>query len=186
MCVPQIALAMGPVLSGLGLGAAGATGAAAAAGTLATAGTLAAAGGSIFQGVSGAIAAGRNRAALKAQAVTEGHLTAVQDTRQRSQFARQIAQQRSELVARGVTLDSVTALALGEAAGQEMSFQSQATRSDGQARQIELSASARAARAQGFQSVLKGFGSAAGDLLGGAQDLWPGFMRTGTLQGARA
>ena len=139
--------------------------------------TALAAGGSLIQGMAGARAGAQQAAVLKSQARTEAQLNAVQDMRQRSQFASQISQQRAELAARGVTLDSVTAVALGRQAGQEMSFQSQATRSDGAARQIELTAAQRQARAEGFSSLLRGVTSAAGTVLQQSPDLWPGFAK---------
>ncbi len=186
MCIPAIITALGPVFSGLGLGAVGATGAVAAAGTLGTLGTLVSVGGAVLQGVQGMAAARQQAAVLNQQAATEAQLTATQDNRQRARFASQISQQRAELAARGVTLDSPTAIALGQTAAQEMSFQSQATRSDGQARQIELSAAARYARAQGVSSLLRGMSSAASGLLEKAPDLWPGFFKDGYGTGSAA
>ena len=129
-------------------------------------------------------AARAQAAALKVQAETEAQLTAAQDNRQRSQFGSEIARQRAELAARGVTLDSPTAIALGQTAAAEMSFQSQATRSDGLARQVELSAAQRYAKAQGVSALLRGGFGAAGTVLEKATDLWPGFFQTGTLKGA--
>jgi hypothetical protein len=148
--------------------------AAANAGVFSTLGTAASIGGSVLGGIQGMNAANAQAAAIKSQAATEAKLTAATDTRQRAQFASNLAQQRAELAARGVTLDSPTAIALGMTAAKELSFQSQATRSEGAARAIELTASQRYAKAQGFQSLLKGGTSAAGTLLEKKPDLWPG------------
>jgi hypothetical protein len=206
MCVPAVITALGPVLSGLGLGgataagataaagtAAGATAAAgtaaaatAAAGTLSTLGTIVSVGGALASGLQGMNAAKTQEAYLKSQAQTEAQLTATKDTRERAQFAAQIAQQRADLAARGVTLDSPTAIALGQTAAAEMSFQSQATRSDGAARQIELTAQQKYARSQGVSSMLKGVFSAAGGILDKAPDLWPGFFKDSTTSLAGA
>lgn len=181
MCGPQ-ALAFLGVGAG-GATAAGATAAAATAGGAAAGGiglgTALAAGGSLLQGVMGLQAANAQKRALQQQADTEAQLTAVKDQRTRAQFMQAIAKQRAELAARNVTLNSPTAIALGQAAAQEMSFESQAIRSDGAARQAELSAAQRAAGWQGVSSVLRGTFSAAGSLLQAAPDLWPGFDRTG-------
>lgn len=185
MCGPQ-------ALAFLGIGAGGATaagataaaatagGAAAAGGSaLAGIGTALATGGALLQGIMGLQAANAQKRALQQQADTEAQLTAVKDQRTRAQFMQAIAKQRAELAARNVTLDSPTAIALGQTAAQEMSFESQAIRSEGGARQAELSAAQRAAGWQGMSSVLRGTFSAAGSLLQAAPDLWPGFDRTG-------
>lgn len=182
MCGPQ-ALAFLGIGAG-GATAAGATAAAATAGGAAAAGglgigTALAAGGSLLQGVMGLQAANAQKRALQQQADTEAQLTAVKDQRTRAQFMRAIATQRAELAARNVTLDSPTAIALGQVAAQEMSFESQAIRAEGTARQTELSAARRAAGWQGVSSVLRGTFSAADSLLQAAPDLWPGFDRSG-------
>jgi hypothetical protein len=176
MCLPAV---LAPLL-GTGAAAAGgatAAGATALASTLQTIGTAVSVGGAVMQGVQGAQAAGMQARALKDQAKTEAALLAEQDGRQRSRFLSAIRQQRAELMARGVTLDSPTSIALGQAAAAEMSFESQALRSAGAARQTELSWAQKAARMQGASSLLRGFSSAAGTLLQAAPDLWPGFMR---------
>lgn len=186
MCVPFAATA----LSALGLGgtatAAGATAAAgtAAAGaglasTLATVGSLVSIGGQVAAGVQGARVANAQIAALEDAKAQERALNAQTDQRERVKFAGQIAQQRAELVARGVSLDSVTAIALGETAAREMSFNSQAIRSDGLARQTELTAEQRNARLTGITAKMKGTLGAAADLLKSAPDLWPG-LRAGS------
>ena len=176
MCIPALLAAAG--LGGAGATAAGAAAAAATtAGTLSTLGTIASIGGALFQGVQGMSAANAQKKAIEEQMRTEAQLNATQDQRQRSKFGAAMAQLRAETAARGVTLDSVTAAALGRTAAQEMSFESQATRSEGVARQRELSAEARAAKAKGISSLLKGSFSAAGTLLEAAPDLWPGFLK---------
>ena len=174
MCIPAL---LGLAAPALGASTVGATVAAANAGIMATLGTVAAVGGGILQGVQGMQAANTQAAYLKSQAATEATLNTTQDARERAKFASQIAQQRAELAARGVTLDSPTAIALGQTAASEMSFQSQAIRSDGAAKQIELTAQQKYARSQGVSSLLKGTFSAAGSLLDKAPDLWPGFFK---------
>ncbi len=175
MCLPG-------ALAALGMGgaatAAGATAAATtAASTLSTIGTILSVGGTLYQGISGMQAANANAAAIEAQRRDEAQLNAVQDQRTRQKMASQIATQRAELAARGVQLDSVTAMMLGQTAARELSFESQSIRTTGVARDRELSASARAARAQGASSLLRGVISAAGDLVTAAPEIWPGFMR---------
>lgn len=172
MCMPMLAGALG-----MGGAAATAGGAIAAASTLQTIGTLVSVGGALAQGISGMRAAKQQAAAIADQRQTEAQLTTTQDMRSRQKFMVAIEQQRAELAARGVQLDSVTAMSLGRTAAQEMSFESQSIRSTGAARDRELSASQRAAKATGLSSILRGTFSAAGGLLNAAPDLWPGFMR---------
>lgn len=179
MCVPQAIAALSTAFGGAT--AAGATAAAgtAAAGagigsTLQTIGTVASIGGSIWQGYAGAKAARQQAAAISEQMAVEKQLNATEDNRRRQQFRAQIAQQRAELTARGVQLDSPTAVLLGQVAAEEMSFESQAVRQSGAARQRELSAQRRAVLADGSNSVLRGWTSAASTLVTAAPDLWPG------------
>lgn len=174
MCVQALL----PLLTGAGAGAtaAGAAAGAATAGaglSLSGLGTLISVGGALVQGISGANAARKQAAAIQDQRQTEAQLNATEQLRSRQKFTAAIAQQRAELAARGVQLDSVTATALGRTAAQEMSFDSQSIAATGVARDRELSAAKRAAAATGLSSILKGTFSAAGTLIKGAPDLWP-------------
>ncbi|AQS46549.1 hypothetical protein BMG03_01080 [Thioclava nitratireducens] len=197
MCNPAF---LAPLFSTAGATAAGATAAAslipaagsAAAATagaaatgfsaLQTIGTIASIGGTLYSGIAGAKAAQAQADAIGQQMETEKQLNAIEDNRRRKEMRSAIAQQRAELAARGVQLDSPTAIALGQAAGRELSFESQAVRSGGQAKQIELSSARRAALADKTNSWLRGTTSAAGKFLTAAPELWPGFARGGVLQ----
>ncbi len=170
MCGPQVLAFMGA-----GGGAAAGAGATAASGL----GTALAVGGSLVQGVMGLQQGRAQQKQLQQQADTEARLSAVQDQRTRQKFLSQISAQRAQLAARGFNLNSPTALALGQEAAQEMSFDSQAVRSGGNARVAQLSAEGRAARYQGVSSFLRGAFSAAGTMLNTPQELWPGFDRNG-------
>ncbi|MDD8024266.1 MAG: hypothetical protein PHX82_14290 [Paracoccaceae bacterium] len=119
-------------------------------------------------------AASSQAALIGEQKRIEAQMTTVQDNRARAAFRSQIAQQRAELAARGVQMDSPTAIMLGQVAAKEMSFESQSIRATGQARQTELSYSQAAARAEATSSLLKGTFSAADKVLTAAPDLWPG------------
>lgn len=174
MCIAALA----PLLGIGGATAAGATAVAAtAAGTLSTIGSLLGVAGTLYQGFSGAAAYKAEAAEIDAQKVTEAQLTATQDARQRAKMSSAIRQQAAELAARGVQLDSPTAVALGQTAAQELSFDSQAIRSGGVARQQELSGQKRLALANKSQSMLKGVIGAAGSFLTAAPDIWPGLAR---------
>lgn len=118
-------------------------------------------------------------AQIEAQRETERSLNAVKDSRARVQMAGQIAQQRAELAARGVQLDSPTALALGEAAAREMSFESQSIRSTGAARDTELGAEQRLVKLRGAQAGMQGRISAIDSIMRAPTDLWKGFTRSG-------
>lgn len=174
MCVVPALAAIGSAMGGLGATAAGATaGAATAATGLQAIGTALAVGGSLVQGIN-ANRMGRAQArALERQARDERNLAAVQESRTRQQFRTAMRKQMAELAARGVSLDSPTSVLLGRTAAQEMSFESQAIRSGGQARSTELTGAARIARGQAQSSLLKGGFSAAGSFLTAAPDLWP-------------
>lgn len=177
MCVLGLASALGLGGAAATTAAGAAAGAATAAGTLQTIGTLVSVGGAIAQGISGMNASKQQAAALTDQRQTEAQLTTTEDMRSREKFRAAIEQQRAELAARGVQLDSVTAVSLGQTAAAEMSFGSQAIRSQGAARGRELTATERAAKATGLSSLLKGSFAAAGGLLNAAPDLWPGFLK---------
>lgn len=169
MCVPAL-------LAPLGLGgatAAGATAAATTGGFLQIAGTLLSVGGAVAQGIAGNRAAKASVRAIEDQKATEARLTAVRDQRTRMMFNSQIRKQTAELAARGIRLDSPTALLLGQTAARELSFESQAIRSGGAARTAELTNEQRILRAQGQSSLLQGVVNASGSFLKAAPDLWP-------------
>lgn len=172
MCVVAGLAAIGNVVGGMT--AAGATaGAATAATGLQAIGTALAVGGSLVQGINANRMGKAQARALEQQARDERNLAAVQEGRTRMQFRTAMRKQMAELAARGVSLDSPTAVLLGQTAAQEMSFESQAIRSGGQARSTELTGAARIARGQAQSSLLKGGFDAAGSFLTAAPKLWP-------------
>lgn len=142
-------------------------------------GTVATVGGALIQGISGYSAGQRQAAQYAEQRQTEAQLTATTDNRQRAEFRSAMAQQRAELAARGIQMDSVTSVLLGRQAAQEMSFESQATRATGQARDKELSMAEQMARADATNSLLTGTFSAASGLISGAPSIWPGLLSGG-------
>lgn len=171
-------------LSALGIGgtaAAGATaaGATAAASTvtlssvLQTVGLLAGVGGAIASGVQARDLAEAEAQALEVQKQQQAQLNAIEDQRVTREMRRQISQQRAQLSERGVTLDSPTAVFLGQTAAEELAFASQTVRQTGAAEQTELSAQQRALRSRGKQSLFKGNITAAGKFLTGAPEVWP-------------
>ena len=171
MCLQMLA----PLLIG-NVGAVTATAAGAAAtagGFLQTAGLIASVGGALIQGVQTAKVERMNAEAVATQRATEAQLTATEDQRVRMQFRTAMRKQAGELVARGISLDSPTAVLLGQTAAQEMSFASQEVRSRGAARQQELTAEERLYRARASGALLKGTVDAAGGFLTGAPDVWP-------------
>lgn len=166
MCLPGLgALA--------GLGGAGMATTATALQTLATIATI---GGTLYSGVTAYRTGKEQAAAYEAQAKTEAQLTATTDQRERAKMAGAIAQQRSEILGRGMDLSSPTAIYLGQTAAQEMSFDSQAIRSGGAARQQELSANKRIALSNASAGLWKGAIGAAGDFLTMGPDTWPGLF----------
>ncbi|MEM9579054.1 MAG: hypothetical protein AAF891_00085 [Pseudomonadota bacterium] len=143
---------------------------------LQTAGLLLSVGGSIAQGIDANQAAQQTAADIEAQRAVERRINAAEDDRARMLMASEIATQRAELTARGVTPDSPTAILLGQTAAQELSFQSQSIRSTGEATDQELSASARATKARGRRNLLTGYASAARTTLTAAPQVWPDLL----------
>ncbi|MGS4947435.1 hypothetical protein ACVDG3_18305 [Meridianimarinicoccus sp. RP-17] len=162
------ALASGAASSGLGLTLGLA---------LQIAGLAASVGGALSQGNMTADAERMQAEALQERAGVERALTGVQDARSRAAFRSEIRRQTAELAARGIDLSSPTAIALGENAAREMTFESQAIRSGGAATQAELSASARSVRARGRQAILTGRTNAAGSVLSAAPQIWPELLQ---------
>jgi len=143
------------------------------AGTLSTLGTLVSVGGALAQGISAKRAGAAQAQAIETQRKQEAMLNSVEDQRTRAQFASQIRQQSAQIAERGFSLDSPTAIFLGQNAAKELAFASQSVRQTGAARSSELSNAARAGRARGMQGLLKGGFSAAGRLLNAVPDAWP-------------
>lgn len=176
MCTPMIA---GLFTGGAGAaaGAATAAGATAGAATIGgiaqTVGTVLGIGGSIAQGIAGARAAKASAASIEDQKAAEARMTATEDRRTRALHRSAMRRQTAELAARGVALDSPTAILLGQAAGAELSYASQGVRQGGAAKQTDLSNEQRALRARGTLSWLSGVTSAADTLFTAAPRLWP-------------
>lgn len=141
------------------------------------AGLVASVGGALSQGNMTAGAARMQVDALQQRAGVERALTGVQDARSRAAFRSEIRRQTAELAARGIDLSSPTAIALGENAAREMTFESQAIRSGGAATQAELSSSARSVRARGQTALLTGRMNAAGSVLSAAPEIWPELLQ---------
>lgn len=179
MCVLGLGALAGGLLGGgaAAAGAATATAATGAVGALQTLATVASIAGTLYSGVSAYGAGKAQETVLREQMKTEQALTATQDQRQRGKMQSMIRQQGAELLARGVDLSSPTAVYLGQTAAQELSFDSQAIRSAGAARNAELSSQAQIARASANASLLKGTVGAASDFLTMGPDVWPGLFR---------
>jgi hypothetical protein len=165
--------AVGSTASILGTAAGATAGAATLGSVLAQVGAVTSLASSIYGGISDRRTAYANAELTRQRAQQEALLTAQKDQRESETFRKQIRQQTAELAARGLQLDSPTAVLLGQYAGQELSFQSQAIRSEGAATQAELTAQERLYRAQGNQALLSGVLSGAGTFLTAAPKVWP-------------
>lgn len=172
MCDPVTLSAIGSIF-GTGTAATTAAGATGLASTLQGVGTALAIGGTVASGISTYKASKATVAQIEQQKKTEGLIAATQEERTRQSYRTAMAQQRAELAARGVSLDSPTAIFLGQTAAREMTFEAQSIRSGNQATQTELTAQQSAARARGTNALFKGGLSGAGMLLNNAPDLWP-------------
>lgn len=144
-------------------------------GTLATIGTIASIGGTLAQGAATASAARAQANAIEVQKREEARLNSIQDQRARSEFASQIRNQAATIGARGFSLDSPTAVFLGQTAAKELAFQSQSIRQTGQATQRELTGTQAALRARASNSLFGGVTSAAGQFLSASPRLFPEF-----------
>lgn len=111
--------------------------------------------------------------AMERQRDDQMRLRAVEEDRTRREYARQIRQQASQFAARGVELDSPTAIYLGQTAAEEMVYAGQAVRQSAMAEGTELTNEAALARARGQSALMKGRFSAVGNLLTGAPKVWP-------------
>lgn len=167
----------------LGLGKAAAAvggvlkGVASVGGILQGAGTIASVAGGLRQSRDTAAAIGDQIGYLGQRRITEAGLTAAQDERVRASMRSQLRRQTAELAARGIDMSSPTAVALAEAGARELSFASQAVRSQGAATDAELTASMRSLTGQRRSQVMTGRLQAGADLLTGARDLWPGLLK---------
>ncbi|MGI3163070.1 hypothetical protein ACRARE_00050 [Pseudooceanicola sp. 200-1SW] len=137
-----------------------------------TIGTVLAIAGPLVQGAQTAAAARANVELIENQKQQQRALDATRADRERRRFQSQIAVQRAELAARGVQLDSATAVLLGQSAAAELSFNDQAIRSGAQATQNELTAEQVNYRAKASQALLRGGLSAAGAWLDRPADEW--------------
>lgn len=175
-------MVVAPVLAAFGGGgaatAAGATAAAATtAGTgfnlLQTIGLLTGLAGTAIQTRATSQALDEQERLLVQQQETERQLNAVEDQRTRARMGSELAQQRGELVARNIDLSSPTAVHLGVTAARELSFASQAVRSEGRARDIELSANRRVLQGRRITARARGIVTAADRVLTAAPNIWP-------------
>lgn len=189
MCDPFFFGSIGAALTGTGTAAAAGATAAAGAGAAAAGasaglgglfqglGLLVTVGGSLMQASANARSARQMADATARQRADEARLTAVEDQRTRQKFQSQMRQQAAELIGRGVSLDSPTAVLLGQTAAQEMNFASQEVRSRGSAKAAELTDSERIYRAKATNSWLEGGFNAAGAFLKEAPEVWPELLK---------
>ncbi len=175
MCDPtSLAAVTGLFTGGAGATAAGATAGASTLGsTLQTIGTVASIGGSVVQGIQGYQTAKANAAAIGEQKSAEASMTAREDQRTRAQYRSALRRQTAQLAANGVSLDSPTAVLLGQISATEGSYASQGVRQTGRAKQAELTATQRSLAARGVTSLLSGVTGAAGSFLTAAPKIWP-------------
>lgn len=177
MCLLAAAGALG--LGGAAAGGA-AAGAAAAGGGLASALQLVGLAGSVIgpmmQARQAQAVAGAQAEALEQQRDAQLTLRGVEEQRTRRDYARQVRQQASQFAARGVALDSPTAIYLGQTAAEEMVFAAQSVRQGAMAEATELTNEAALSRARGQMARTKGVFKAAGNFITGAPKVWPGLL----------
>lgn len=144
-------------------------------------GTVASVVGPLAQGVSDFKQAKSQQRAYEAAAQQEAAIASEESERVRRRLLFEAGRQRLELGARGVALDSPTAITLGRAAADELEYATRATIEGGLARQTELTSRGRAVGARGASALLGGFFSAADGYLTAQADRWENLLRAEEL-----
>lgn len=135
--------------------------------------------GSIVGGVQQRRVAAANAQAARAEAAREARLGALRESQVRREYRQRAGLQRAQLAASGVTLDSLTALDLGQDLGEQGFLDAQSARLDSAARRTGLRNEARLAETEGRSAMLRGATGAAGAVLTAAPVLWPGLRGDG-------
>jgi len=112
-------------------------------------------------------------AVARNQAITQQEIGNVEEQRARSRMDRLISQQRGQLAARGVRLDSASALRLGQQSAEEASVEAAAQRFNTDQQVTALNSEAQLAEARGSVGFVSGLTRTAARSITGALQLWP-------------
>jgi len=115
----------------------------------------------------------QNQAIADAQSAQTREIGRANEQKSRSKMDRLIAQQRGQLAARGVRLDSVSAERLGQEAGEQQNVEAQAQRFNTDSRATAQTNEGLLHRARGQSGAFTGLLNTGAGTLTGALDLWP-------------
>ncbi len=136
--------------------------------------------GMILSGVSGVASASQQRAIgnqnaaiARVEAEQAREIGRYEEAKSRSRMDRLISQQRAQLSARGVRLDSASSQNLGHAAGVERAMEAQAVRFNAESQASSLNAEAQLAESRGQLGFLTGVANTASRTITSSLKLWP-------------
>ncbi|WP_226779017.1 hypothetical protein [Oceaniglobus trochenteri] len=115
-----------------------------------------------------------NAAMARAEAEQTREIGRYNETKARTRMQQLMARQRGQLAARGVRLDSATALDLGERAGRETSVEGSAQRFNADSRATAQSNEAVLSEYRGKMGFITGIAQTGSRALTQSLDLWPG------------
>ena len=114
-----------------------------------------------------------NAALARTEAAQTREIGRFNESRARDRMSKLIAQQRGQLVANGVQLDSTSAIDLGDQAAREMALEGQAQRFNTDSRATALTNEAKLQRYRGQMGFLTGAAQVGAQALSGSLKLWP-------------
>ncbi|MDW3181775.1 hypothetical protein [Roseobacter sp.] len=115
----------------------------------------------------------QNAAVARAEADQRAEIGRYEERKSRNRMDRLISQQRAQLSARGVRLDSASALRLGEEAAAERAIDASAARFNTDSQVNALNTEADLAERRGRLGFLRGVAGTASKSLTGSLQLWP-------------
>lgn len=115
----------------------------------------------------------QNAAIARSEAETTREIGRFNENRARDRMSRLIAQQRGQLAARGVRLDSTSAERLGEEAGQEAFTEAQAQRFNTETRATAKTNEAKLHEYRGTMGAMSGVFQTGARTLTNSLQLWP-------------
>lgn len=115
----------------------------------------------------------QNAATARTEAAQEAEIGRYEERKSRNRMDRLIKQQRAQLSARGVRLDSASSLRLGEEAAGERAIEASAARFNTGSKVDALSTEADLAERRGKLGFLTGVANTASRSLNSSLQLWP-------------
>lgn len=116
----------------------------------------------------------QNAATARTEAAQQAEIGRYQEQKSRSRMDRLIQRQRAQFSARGVRIDSASALRLGEEAAIERNIDAQAQRFGTKSQVDALNTEATLAQRRGRLGFLTGVAGTAANTITSSLQLWPG------------